>query len=79
MLRTEPLREPREPIQPAHHGLEFDAVAFWHGVHTVFDEVSLTVPEGQRLCPADGRRTSARAARCCQGASASVSRSRGRC
>ncbi|MEU5868758.1 ABC transporter ATP-binding protein [Nonomuraea sp. NPDC047529] len=49
LLRTEPLWEPREPIQPAHHGLEFDAVAFRHGEHTVFDEVSLTVPEGQRL------------------------------
>ncbi|MGP3921262.1 ABC transporter ATP-binding protein [Nonomuraea sp. 10N515B] len=46
VLRTEPLREPREPT---HHGLELDAVAFRHGVHTVFDEVSLTVPEGQRL------------------------------
>jgi ATP-binding cassette subfamily B protein len=49
VLRTEPLREPREPIQPAHHGLELDAVAFRHGALTVFDEVSLTVPEGQRL------------------------------
>ncbi|MEU1877975.1 ABC transporter ATP-binding protein [Streptosporangium sp. NPDC020072] len=49
LLRTEPLREPREPIQPTHHGLEFDAVAFRHGELTVFDEVSLTVPEGQRL------------------------------
>jgi ATP-binding cassette subfamily B protein len=49
VLRTEPLREPREPIQPAHHGLEFDAVTFRHGERTVFDEVSLTVPEGQRL------------------------------
>ncbi|MFI7537522.1 ABC transporter ATP-binding protein [Streptosporangium sp. NPDC049376] len=49
LLLTEPLREPREPIQPTHHGLEFDAVAFRHGELTVFDEVSLTVPEGQRL------------------------------
>jgi len=49
VLRTEPLPEPREPIQPAHHGLEFDAVTFRHGERTVFDEVSLTVPEGQRL------------------------------
>ncbi|MGI5488057.1 ABC transporter ATP-binding protein [Microtetraspora malaysiensis] len=49
VLRTEPLPEAREPIQPAHHGLEFDAVAFRHGALTVFDEVSLTVPEGQRL------------------------------
>ncbi|MEU1737101.1 ABC transporter ATP-binding protein [Streptosporangium sp. NPDC020145] len=49
LLRTEPLREPREPIQPTHHGLEFDAVAFRHGELTVFDEVSLTIPEGQRL------------------------------
>ncbi|WP_326823693.1 ABC transporter ATP-binding protein [Streptosporangium sp. NBC_01756] len=49
VLRTEPLREPHEPIQPTHHGLEFDAVAFRHGERTVFDEVSLTVSEGQRL------------------------------
>ncbi|MGK5553503.1 ABC transporter ATP-binding protein [Actinomadura kijaniata] len=49
VLRTEPLREPREPIPPAHHGLEFDAVVFRHGALTVLDEVSLTVPEGQRL------------------------------
>lgn len=49
VLRTEPLREPREPIQPTHHGLELDGVAFRHSVHTVFDEVSFTVPTGQRL------------------------------
>ncbi|MFG3437126.1 ABC transporter ATP-binding protein [Nonomuraea sp. NPDC047897] len=49
VLRAEPLRDPREPIRPAHHGLEFDAVTFRHGGRTVLDEVSLTVPEGQRL------------------------------
>ncbi|MDF5756714.1 ABC transporter ATP-binding protein [Spongiactinospora sp. TRM90649] len=49
VLRTEPLPEPAEPIRPAHHGLEFDAVTFRHGGRTVLDKVSLTVPEGQRL------------------------------
>ncbi|MFF0575687.1 ABC transporter ATP-binding protein [Streptosporangium saharense] len=49
VLRTEPLPEPPEPIQPAHHGLEFDAVTFRYGERTVLDKVSLTVPEGQRL------------------------------
>ncbi|GAA0930774.1 ABC transporter ATP-binding protein [Nonomuraea longicatena] len=49
VLSTEPLPEPREPIQLAHHSLEFDAVTFRHGGHTVIDEVSLTVPEGRRL------------------------------
>lgn len=49
VLRTEPLPEPREPVQPARHGLEFDSVTFRHGRHTVVDDLSLTVPEGQRL------------------------------
>jgi len=49
VLRTEPLPEPREPAQPAGHGLEFASVAFRHGDRTVIDDVSLSVPEGQRL------------------------------
>lgn len=49
VLRTEPLPEPAEPIRPAHHGLDFDAVTFRHGDRTVLDHVSLSVPEGQRL------------------------------
>ncbi|MEQ4304249.1 ABC transporter ATP-binding protein [Plantactinospora sp. B6F1] len=49
VLRTEPLPEPREPIQPERHDLEFDSVAFRHGDRTVIDDVSLRVPEGQRL------------------------------
>jgi ATP-binding cassette subfamily B protein len=49
VLRTEPLPEPREPIQPQRHDLEFDSVAFRHGDRTVIDGVSLSVPEGQRL------------------------------
>ncbi|MFE3453390.1 ABC transporter ATP-binding protein [Nonomuraea sp. NPDC059194] len=49
VLRTEPLPEPREPIQPVGHDLEFDSVTFRHGDRTVIDEVSLSVPEGQRL------------------------------
>ncbi|MEV0590506.1 ABC transporter ATP-binding protein [Nonomuraea cavernae] len=49
VLRTEPLPEPREPIQPERHDLEFGAVTFRHGDRTVVDDLSLSVPEGQRL------------------------------
>ncbi|MCC3331413.1 ABC transporter ATP-binding protein [Nocardia abscessus] len=49
LLRTEPLPEPGDPIQPHHHDLEFDAVAFLHGDRMVIDNLTLTVPQGQRL------------------------------
>lgn len=49
VLRTEPLPEPSEPIQPVRHDLEFDSVCFGHGDRTVIDTLSLSVPEGQRL------------------------------
>ncbi|MCT4353736.1 ABC transporter ATP-binding protein/permease [Streptomyces sp. Je 1-79] len=49
VLRTEPLRQAPDPVEPVGHGLEFEAVAFRHGGRTVFDGLSLTVPEGQRL------------------------------
>ncbi|MBB2914135.1 ATP-binding cassette subfamily B protein [Streptosporangium becharense] len=49
VLRTEPLPEAAEPIQPVSHDLEFESVTFKHGDRTVFDNVSLSVPEGQRL------------------------------
>ncbi|MER5265249.1 ABC transporter ATP-binding protein [Actinosynnema sp. NPDC002837] len=49
VLRTEPLPRPREPVRPRHHGLELDSATFRHGDRTVVDDVSLTVPEGQRL------------------------------
>ncbi|MFD0663337.1 ABC transporter ATP-binding protein [Thermocatellispora tengchongensis] len=49
LLRTEPLPEPREPIQPVRHDLEFDSVTFRHGDRTVIDDLSLSVPQGQRL------------------------------
>jgi ATP-binding cassette subfamily B protein len=49
VLRTGPLPEAREPIQPVGHALEFESVAFQHGDRTVIDNVSLSVPEGQRL------------------------------
>ncbi|MEU5989407.1 ABC transporter ATP-binding protein [Spirillospora sp. NPDC047418] len=49
VLRTEPLPEPREPVRPARHDLEFAAVTFRHGSRTVLGGLSLTVPEGQRL------------------------------
>ncbi|MFF9896555.1 ABC transporter ATP-binding protein [Streptomyces longispororuber] len=49
VLRTEPLPEPAEPVRPAGHGLEVDAVTFRHDGHTVFDGLTLSVPEGRRL------------------------------
>ncbi|MFD0200487.1 MULTISPECIES: ABC transporter ATP-binding protein [Saccharothrix] len=49
VLRTEPLPEPREPVRPGHHGLELDSVTFRHGDRTVIDNVSLSVPQGQRV------------------------------
>lgn len=49
LLRTEPLPEPPEPIRPQRHDLEFDSVTFHHGDRTVIDDVSLSVPQGQRL------------------------------
>ncbi|GAA2444095.1 ABC transporter ATP-binding protein [Actinomadura vinacea] len=49
VLRTEPLPEPREPIQPVRHDLEFESATFRHGDRTVLDNVSMSVPEGQRL------------------------------
>ncbi len=49
VLRTPPLPEAREPIQPVGHDLEFESVTFQHGDCTVIDNVSLAVPQGQRL------------------------------
>ncbi|MFE0763593.1 ABC transporter ATP-binding protein [Streptomyces smyrnaeus] len=49
VLHAEPLPEPREPLRPTGHDVEFDAVTFRHGGRTVADAVSLSVPEGQRL------------------------------
>jgi ATP-binding cassette subfamily B protein len=49
VLRTEPLPEPREPVRPRRHDLEFAAVTFRQGGRTVLRDLSLTVPEGQRL------------------------------
>ncbi|MEU2124452.1 ABC transporter ATP-binding protein [Nocardia niwae] len=49
LLRTEPLPEPDRPIRPAGHDLAFESVTFGHGGRVVLDEVSLCVPEGQRV------------------------------
>ncbi|SEG81679.1 ATP-binding cassette, subfamily B [Thermomonospora echinospora] len=49
LLRTEPLPQAREPIQPAGHDVELASVTFRHGGRTVLDDVSLSVPAGQRL------------------------------
>ncbi|WP_318209381.1 MULTISPECIES: ABC transporter ATP-binding protein [unclassified Streptomyces] len=49
VLRTEPLPEPAEPVQPVRHDLEFGSVTFRHGDRTVIDDLSLSLPQGQRL------------------------------
>ncbi|GAA0938639.1 ABC transporter ATP-binding protein [Actinocorallia libanotica] len=49
LLRTEPLPEPPEPVRPEDHGVEFASVTFRQGGRTVVDDLSLSVPEGQRL------------------------------
>ncbi|MGW7456541.1 ABC transporter ATP-binding protein [Streptomyces sp. NPDC054797] len=49
VLETEPLPEPANPLQPADSSLELETVTFRHGDRTVFDNASLTVPQGQRL------------------------------
>jgi ATP-binding cassette, subfamily B, bacterial IrtB/YbtQ len=49
VLRAEPLPEPREPVRPRRHDLEFASVVFGHGGRPVIDGVSLSVPEGRRL------------------------------
>ncbi|MFF0867114.1 ABC transporter ATP-binding protein [Nonomuraea sp. NPDC003560] len=49
VLRTEPLPEPREPVEPVRHDLAFESVAFRHGDRAVLGDVSFSVPEGQRL------------------------------
>ncbi|MBF6468080.1 ABC transporter ATP-binding protein [Nocardia beijingensis] len=49
LLRTEPLPEPREPISPQRHDLEFDSVTFERDGRRVIDDVSLSVPEGRRV------------------------------
>lgn len=49
VLRTEPLPQAADPVEPAGHGVEFDSVAFRHGGHTVFDRLSLSLADGQWL------------------------------
>jgi ATP-binding cassette subfamily B protein len=45
VLRTPPLPEPAEPVRPNRNELEFASVGF----RDVLDDVSLVVPDGQRL------------------------------
>ncbi|MGW4632842.1 ABC transporter ATP-binding protein [Nocardia sp. NPDC004415] len=49
VLRTEPLPEPATPIRPTCHDLRFEDVTFRHGDRTVVDELSLSIPAGQRV------------------------------
>ncbi|WP_063062632.1 ABC transporter ATP-binding protein [Nocardia sienata] len=49
LLRTPPLPEPADPVRPVRHDLVLESVAFSHDDRKVVDEVSLSVPQGQRL------------------------------
>ncbi|MGW1677357.1 ABC transporter ATP-binding protein [Saccharopolyspora sp. NPDC002376] len=49
VLRTEPLPTAAEPVRPERHDLEFESVAFQHGDRAVIEDLSLSVPQGQRL------------------------------
>jgi ATP-binding cassette subfamily B protein len=49
VLRTEPLPEPREPVRPERHDVEFESVTFRHRDRTVLDALSLSLHEGERL------------------------------
>ncbi|MFI7004657.1 ABC transporter ATP-binding protein [Nocardia sp. NPDC050175] len=49
VLRTEPLPEPREPITPVDRDLRFESVTFRQHDRTLIDDLTLSVPEGQRL------------------------------
>ncbi|MGH8876197.1 MAG: ABC transporter ATP-binding protein [Stackebrandtia sp.] len=49
VLKAEPLPEPAEPVSPVRHDLAFDSVGFRHGDHPVFEDLSLSIPQGQRF------------------------------
>ncbi|MFD6157596.1 ABC transporter ATP-binding protein [Nocardia sp. NPDC060256] len=49
VLRTEPLPEPREPITPVGRDLRFESVTFRQHDRTLINDLTLSVPEGQRL------------------------------
>lgn len=49
VLRTKPLPTAAQPVRPQRFDVEFDSVTFRHGDRVVFDGVSLSVPQGQRL------------------------------
>lgn len=49
LLGTPPLPEPQRPVVPERHDLAFEAVSFGHGDHEVLRDLSLRVPQGQRV------------------------------
>lgn len=49
LLRTPPLPEPTDPVRPGRHDLAFESVTFAHDDRRVVDDLSLPVPQGQRL------------------------------
>ncbi len=49
LLRTEPLPAPAHPVRPVRHDLELDGVTCVRDGRTVLEDVSFSVPQGQRL------------------------------
>ncbi|MFH9725478.1 ABC transporter ATP-binding protein [Streptomyces sp. NPDC017254] len=49
VLSTEPLPQAPDPAEPRGHGLEWESVTFRHDGRTVFDDLTLSVPDGRRL------------------------------
>ncbi|WP_306359292.1 ABC transporter ATP-binding protein [Nocardia sp. CC227C] len=49
VLRTPPLPQPRQPIEPVRGDLDLAAVTLRQQGRTVIDELTLSVPEGSRL------------------------------
>lgn len=49
VLLAEPLEEAPDPVRPAAHGVELDAVTFTRGDRTVLNGLSLTVADGERI------------------------------
>lgn len=49
LLRTPPLPEPADPVRPSRHDISFESVTFARDDRRVVDDLSLSVPQGQRL------------------------------
>ncbi|WP_067536440.1 ABC transporter ATP-binding protein [Nocardia crassostreae] len=49
LLCTAPLPEADRPLEPADHSVEFESVTFRQNGRTIIDDLTLSVPAGQRL------------------------------